>query len=153
MSTGECAGSLQYCSPRASYALDRNADGLVLLAAACEDGSVRVHDADSCASLYDIVEEDAKDAWCRAGNWRTRSIPTKTAFCSGAMLLAVTCGGPHLSLYRGLTGEHVLRLVGEQAPVSAMTWHCDDHTLAAGHDDGAVRLWSVPGRILTDEDD
>jgi WD40 repeat protein len=130
------------------------ADGLVLLAAACEDGSVRVHDADSCGSVYDVVEEDAKDAWQYAGNWRTRSIPTQTAFCRGAILLAVTCGGPQISLYRGLTGEHLMRLTAEQdAPVSALTWHGDAHTLAAGYDDGAVRLWSVPCILTTGEDD
>ena len=94
----------------ASCVLDRVADGLVLLAAACEDGSVRVHDADSCASLYEIAEEDARDAWHAAGKWRTSSIPTKAAFCSGATLLAVAFGAPQISLYRGLTGEHVVRL-------------------------------------------
>ena len=130
------------------------ADGLVLLAAACEDGSVRMHDAESCISLYDIVVEDAGDAWRAAGSWRNSSVPTKSAFCGGAALLAVVVGSPHISLYRGSTGEHLVRLTVEQAaPVSAMTWHDDGHTLAAGHADGDVRLWSVSSILLWDEDD
>ena len=130
------------------------ADGLVLLAAACEDGSVRVYDAESCISLYDVVAEDAKDLQAVPGSWMATSTPMKVAFSCGGTLLAVASGGPHICLYSGLTGALVLKLLtAHSVSVSAMAWHADGITLAAGYTDGNARLWGIPERLLLPEAD
>ncbi len=129
-----------------------HADDLILLAAACEDGSVRVYDADSCVSLYDIAAEDEAGTWAGSRHWSAASVQMTVAFSQRGALLAVACGGPHVCLYRGLTGAHVLRLAtAHNAPVSAMAWHADSALLAAGYTDGSVKLWSIPGELLTSD--
>ena len=130
------------------------ADDLILLAAACEDGSVHVYDADTCVSLYDIAAEDEAGTWQGGRHWSAASVQMTVAFGQRGNLLAVACGGSHISLYRGLTGAHVLRLTtGHSAPVSAMAWHADSAVLAAGYTDGNVKLWSIPEALMTNDTD
>ena len=111
---------------------------------------MKVYDAESCVSLYDVVAEGEHDMPAGASNWMATSVTMKLAFASGGSLLAVAFGGPQICLYVGLTGAFVLRLLTEHtAPVSAMAWHMNGTILAAGYNDGSVRSWSIPEALTT----
>ena len=108
---------------------------------------MRVYDADSCVSLYEIAAEDEPNPWAGGRHWAAASMQMMVAFCRRGTLLAVAGGGSHICLYSGLTGAHVLRLTtAHSAQVSAMAWHADGTILAAGYADGNVKLWSIPIR-------
>jgi len=115
---------------------------------------VQVYDADSCVSLYDIVAEEEAETWAGGARWCAAGVQMTVAFSHRGTLLAVACEDSHISLYRGLTGAHVLRLaIAHSAPVSAMAWHTDSAVLAAGYTDGNIRLWSIPEALMTNDAD
>lgn len=117
---------------------------------ACEDGVVRVHDVQSGASLYDLMEEAAvDDHWGASSRSSPKSVIAKLS--KDAAHLAVSFGGSSVQLHEGETGEHGLTLRAERAArVSALTWSSDGLLLAVAHADGVCRLWDISAAAVTD---
>ena len=133
---------------RQVYSMQFAGEALVM-ATACEDGIVRVHDVESGASLYDLTDESSgDDAWGAS----SCSCPKVTVarFSKGVTLLAVAFGDGKVQLHEGETGEHVLTLTVEhEMPLSALAWSADGHLLAVAHSDGIIRIWDVSSAVIS----
>ena len=116
----------------------------LLMATACEDGTVCVHDVESGAGLYDHTDDAAGvNFW--AGSQRAAPKRVTAQFASTGAYLAVAYGDHRVQLLDSETGEHVLTLVsGGEAQVTAMAWSTDASMLGTAYGDGTCRLWNVP---------
>ena len=116
----------------------------LLMVTACEDGTVRVHDVESGAGMYDHTDDAAGfDFW--AGSPRAAPKRVSAHFSSTGTYLAVAYGDNRVQLLDSETGEHVLTLVSSsEAEVSAMAWSGDASMLGTAYTDGTCRLWNVP---------